>query len=410
MGVSLPPTDPKLIYLVAPAGNPNYGDEFILRAWLRYLARVRPDTEVVVDCHTPGQAAVLLKRWHPRVTFVDTVWRICFETAEQPAEQMVDLAADVLDNPGRLPRIASGVELLARADTVHLVGGGYLNTVWSHHLSLLATASAAVQQFGLRAVATGQGLLPIGDDGRRAWLQKLGSQFALFDVRDRPSHDALADTACQVTHTGDDAWLGATEDCVYDESSPAAARDFVFCLQSDLMDDFDGGRGIDGLVESTSRLVQRWQLRGPDVAFVEALPGADRQVYDRVADQLPGALFVPFTELWNRGVPARAGQTWVSTRFHLHLLAAAAGAGGVALAGRTDYYPIKHQSLLAAGSRWQLGDTGALPEHPPTAGGFPADAVARLSAGKLALAAQLYPPAPTRIHRAAKAIRGLSRR
>ena len=410
MGVSLPPTDPKLIYLVAPAGNPNFGDEFILRSWLRHLARTRPDTDVVVDCHTPGQAAVLLARSHPRVTFVDTVWRICFETAEQPADTAVDFAADVLDNPGRLPRIVSGIELLARADTVHLVGGGYLNTVWSHHLSLLATASAAVQRYGVRAVATGQGLLPAGDDGRRAWLRKLGSHFTLFDVRDRPSLEALADTACQVTHTGDDAWLGVADEGVYDETSPTVARDFVFCLQSDLMDDFDGGRGIDALTEAVTQVVRDWRLRGEDVAFVEALPGADRQVYDRVADQLPGALFVPFTELWNRGVPARAGQTWVSTRFHLHLLAAAAGASGVAVAGRTDYYPIKHESLRDAGSRWPLSTTAVLPQQPPTDGGFTEAAVAQLRTDKLALAAALYPPAPTRIHRATKAIRELSRR
>jgi polysaccharide pyruvyl transferase WcaK-like protein len=36
------------VYLVAPSGNPNYGDEFILRAWLSYLARVRPEADVVV--------------------------------------------------------------------------------------------------------------------------------------------------------------------------------------------------------------------------------------------------------------------------------------------------------------------------------------------------------------------------
>ena len=65
--------DREMVYLVAPSGNPNYGDEFILRAWLRYLARVRPDADVVVDCHTPGQAAVLLRRCHPRLTFVCTV-------------------------------------------------------------------------------------------------------------------------------------------------------------------------------------------------------------------------------------------------------------------------------------------------------------------------------------------------
>ena len=114
----------KIVYLVAPGGNPNYGDEFILRAWLRYLARVRPNADVVVDCHTPGQASVLLRAWHPRAVFVDTIWRICFQTAHLPAAEAIALAAEVVHDPGRMPRIASGIELLARADIVHVVGGG----------------------------------------------------------------------------------------------------------------------------------------------------------------------------------------------------------------------------------------------------------------------------------------------
>jgi hypothetical protein len=82
----------EIVYLVAPSGNPNYGDEFILRAWLRYLARVRPEADVVVDCHTPGQAAVLLRAWHPRVTLVDTIWRICFDTAHLPPTEAIAVA------------------------------------------------------------------------------------------------------------------------------------------------------------------------------------------------------------------------------------------------------------------------------------------------------------------------------
>jgi polysaccharide pyruvyl transferase WcaK-like protein len=197
----------EIVYLVAPGGNPNYGDEFILRAWLRYLARVRPDADVVVDCHTPGQAAVLLRAWHPRVMVVDTIWRICFQTADLPAAEAIAVAAEVVHDPGRMPRIVSGIELLARADLVHLVGGGYINAVWSHHLALLATATAAAQRSGGHAVATGQGLVPVGDPQRFPILRELQSQFSLFDVRDDPSYQAIAGSAGRGSFTGDDAWL-----------------------------------------------------------------------------------------------------------------------------------------------------------------------------------------------------------
>jgi polysaccharide pyruvyl transferase WcaK-like protein len=387
-------TEHEIVYLVAPSGNPNYGDEFILRAWLRYLARVRPEADVVVDCHTPGQAAVLLRAWHPRVTFVDTIWRICFETAHLPPTEAIAVAASVVHDPGRMPRIVSGIELLARADTVHLVGGGYVNAVWSHHLALLAAANAAVDRSGGIAVATGQGLVPVGDPDRSSLLRDLQERFSLFDVRDGPSYGAITRSGGQQSFTGDDAWLGIGDEGVYDTASEAARRSFVFCLQSDLMDDFAGGQGTEGLTNAIARLIVQWNLDGEDVAVVEGMPGADRIVFDRVAHLLRGVVFVPFTDVWNRGLPARAGQTWVSTRFHPHLLAAATGASGLALSGRSDYYPIKHQSLVEAGSRWQVSDSSELPSKPVRDGGFTAGSVEQLRRRKSTLAAQLYPSTP----------------
>lgn len=405
------PADREIIYLVAPGGNPNYGDEFILRAWLRHLARVRPDADVIVDCHTPGQASVLLRRWHPRVSFVDTVWRVCFDTTGLPPADAVAAAEESVRNPGRIPRIASGIDLLTRAGTVHLVGGGYINAVWAHHLALLATVAAAVEHSGGRAIATGQGLLPVGDDNRLEVLRTLAARFTMFDVRDSPSRSVIAGAGGAHTFTGDDAWLGIGNAGVYDTESPAAQRPYVFCLQSDLMEDFADGQGTTGLAQAITALIERWALRGEDVAVVEGIPGPDRIIFDQIAHLLPGVIFVPFTELWLRGLPARAGQVWVSTRFHPHLLAAATGASGIALSGRTDYYPIKHQSLIESGSRWQLSDSSDLAPTPPDAGGFTDAEVHALRQRKSELAADIYPPAPQSVlRRAAAALRRAGRR
>ncbi|WP_206613663.1 polysaccharide pyruvyl transferase family protein [Mycolicibacterium elephantis] len=400
----------ELIYLVAPGGNPNYGDEFILRAWLRHLAVVRPHADVVVDCHTPGQAAVLLQGSHPRMTFVDTIWRICFETAPLAPSEAAAVAQDVINNPGRMPRIVSGIELLARAHTVHLVGGGYINTVWPHHVALLAAAAAAADRSGGRALATGQGLVPVGESERLNLLRELQSRFAVFDVRDARSAESLAGSSGSYTFTGDDAWLGIGEDGVYDTTSEAARRSMVFCLQSDLMDDFADGQGIDGLASAIAGLIENWGVAGHDVAVVEGIPGADRIVYDRVAHLLPGAVFVPFTTVWNDGLPANADQMWVSTRFHPHLLAAAIGASGLALSGRADYYPNKHQSLIEAGSRWQVADSAALPPSPIRNGGFSPDAVMLHRGRKAALAAEIYPPQRSAMRWARNSLRLTMRR
>jgi hypothetical protein len=161
------------------------------------------------------------------------------------------------------------------------------------------------------------------------------------------------------------------------------------------MEDFADGQGAEGLAAAIARLIEQWNIRGDDVAVVEGIPGSDRIVFDRIAHLLRGVVFVPFTEVWSRGLPARAGQTWVSTRFHPHLLAAAAGASGLALSGRRDYYPVKHRSLVDAGSRWRLADSSDLPSTPVRDGGFSTEAVGRLRQGKATLAAQIYPTAPS---------------
>lgn len=388
--------DRELVYLIAPGGAPNYGDEYILRAWLRHLARTRPDATVVVDCHTPGQAAILLSGCHPRAMFVDTVWRICDQTSALSPTEAIALAGDVVGDPGRMPKLVTGVELLGRADVVHLVGGGYINMVWSHHLALLATAAAAGVVSGGRVVATGLGLLPVGDDERLSLLRGLQASFSIFDVRDALSYRAIAGSGGTISFTGDDAWLGIADDDVYNTESEAARRPYVLCLQSDLMDDFGGGLGTDGLTTAITALIEQWKISGEEVAAVEGIPGSDRVIFDRIAHLLPGAAFATFTDVWRHGLPARSGQTWVSTRFHPHLLAAATGASGLALAGRRDYYPIKHQSLIDSGSHWQIADSLAnLPSEPVRDGGFTPDDVDVLRRRKSTLAGQIYPPIPS---------------
>lgn len=42
------------IYLISIGGYPNYGDEFITAAWLRFLAKSRPEAEVWLDTRYPG--------------------------------------------------------------------------------------------------------------------------------------------------------------------------------------------------------------------------------------------------------------------------------------------------------------------------------------------------------------------
>lgn len=407
------------VYLLAPAGHPNYGDELILRLWLRSLHRLWPHARVVVDCHTPGQAAVLHRDTHPDLTVTDTVWRLVAEAGgDRPAtaERAVEFVRRALRDRGTRPGLSDGIDLLLSADVVHVVGGGFVNTRWPHHLGVLAAAGSCAELSGARVVATGQGLCPAPASPVLADALR---GFSLVTVRDRASLTVLedagvTDAGTEVRLVGDDAWLAGSPLTAPEPpdlrphycTDPELARDVVVCLQSDFGE-------VEALVEVAGRILRRWRVTGDRITVIEGIPGADRVVWDRLvaADGGAGpsagwdrARFVPFTELWARGLPARPGQRWLTTRFHPHLMAAAAGAGGVAVAIGPDYYGVKHDSLVAAGSPWPVvasapppGDQGgsAAPVEPavpePSASGLPDTVSAARVPAAEELARRIYP-------------------
>ncbi|MCE0768329.1 polysaccharide pyruvyl transferase family protein [Pseudonocardia kujensis] len=365
-----------LYHLVGTAGYPNYGDELIAAGWLRHLARTAPEADVWLDCPSPGTAAVLLDGLHPRARFTDTVWRLCHAAPEGGPWETAAWVRDAVADPGLAARWVAGVELLRRADVVHVIGGGYVNGIWPRHAGVLAGAVAAVEHSGGRAVATGQGLTPAAD-GAGPLLRSLLERFALVEVRD----DASAHLLDRPDTLGlDDAFLPVAA-----VPTRADAPRVVLCLQSDLSD-----RPAEALATFVLDALRRWEADPKEVALVEGIPGQDRVVWALLEHALPGARFVPFDAVWRDGLPVAADQTWISTRFHPHLVAAAAGAGGVAVSLNGDYYPTKHRSLTALGSGWDLvTDLDATPER-PTPGGFPADVLAGLRDRKAALADRVY--------------------
>lgn len=384
--------DTPLLYLIAPAGIPNFGDELIARSWIRHIARRHPRARVVLDCHTPGTAAVLLRDEHPGLLVVDTVWRIANSQQHVPIMQAIRHMRAAVTDPGLEPHLASGLRLLQQATVVHVLGGGYINAMWPHNLLVLEAARAAADVGGARTAATGQGLLPVPAP-TSPWvtaLAEIAGDLDLVDVRDAGSAHLLHGLRRPASHSGDDAWLTHGQSTSVYAPRDKASRRWMFVVQSDLVGDdtTSSATATDHIDDALRELISRWGIRGDDCAFVEGIPRTDRHTFDRLAPLLPGAQFISFEELWDTGLPARPGQVWISSRFHFHLLAGAAGAAGVHLPGRSDYYPIKHTSLVDAGSRWiALRDTGA---EPPSAPGFDPETVSRLHAAKRAVADAVY--------------------
>ncbi len=365
------------IYLVGSSGYPNYGDELIAASWLRYLARTEPDAEVWLDSPNPGGVELLMGHLHPNLRVTDTLFRVLWAATSDDVEEVAEYAAQAARQPGfGSPHRAAGIELLHTVDLFHVIGGGYINAIWPRHIALLAAGNVLAQEHGVRAVATGLGLLPSAASGDL--LDRVTSHYAVVDVRDKESADLLS--GANARQTGDDAFLDLGE-TVYDQrESPST----MMCFQSDQLD-----CTVEDLAASAIRTAKAWGLRGDKVGYVEAIPGQDRVVFEMIEPELPGIRFYPFTEIWREGLPARRGQRWLTTRFHLHLVAAAAGAWGVVFPTKAGYYDVKHQSLLERGSRWTLGTPGeAAPEAHGEAGFGPAlDGLTEL---KRSLAQEIY--------------------
>jgi polysaccharide pyruvyl transferase WcaK-like protein len=370
------------IYLVASGGNPNYGDELIVASWLRFLANVRPEATVWLDCPQPGTSSSLFSGIHPHFRSTNTLWRSCFEAPDQSAQGVWDYVENLVTHGGS-PMYDVGLMTLGQANSVHLLGGGYVNGVWPDHVGLVSGMLATAKLSGCRLFGTGLGLLPLPDNA--AQLKDAFGTFDSVSVRDEGSAAAIG-----VEVGLDDVFLGLPYELERSRSSEAQARakDVMLCIQSDMTDEETFSR----LRDKLRVVVEKALGKGQSVGYVEAIPGSDRRMFDALEGLIPEQNFVPFVHVWRDGLPVRAGQSWYTTRFHPHMVAAASGATGVAIGILDDYYDVKHQSLLDLGTGWTYSSASAddaLPE-PSGDSGFKTRAF-DLAARKRTESLSLYP-------------------
>lgn len=336
------PAPRERIHLVSWAGFPNYGDELIAERWLRFLAEARPEAEVWLDTRFPGMTASLLGDLHPHLRATDVLFRTLDAVLRDPSRSIEELVAD-----HGSPAFDLALQDLGRADTLHVLGGGFLHSHWPEHALLLDALREVSRRSGARLLATGQGLMPAGPAHFEG--------FAHVSVRDAPSAEHLG-----IAQGVDDAYLlprGEREAARYARRSRHAGgspAEVMVCIQDDLQDEGSFDRHVELAREALGRLdVPRERVR-----YVEAIPGADHPGYVAVRDLVAEDGFVPFADLWRDGLKMGPHQLWITTRFHHHLMASLHGARGMALAGRAGYYDVKHRSIAELGSRWAVVPAG----------------------------------------------------
>ncbi|WP_251453253.1 polysaccharide pyruvyl transferase family protein [Microbacterium sp. Marseille-Q6648] len=361
----------KPIYLISTAGHPNYGDEVIARAWLDHLALRHPHRDVWLDCPHPGRASHLFAGTHPRLRVTNTLWELAMGSATHDPITDDDRVRTLVRDLGS-PRFDAGLLALRDVESVHLLGGGYLNALWQDNLGLVSAVLELRESFGVRLIATGQGLMPL-TDAQSTWLRRGLSSFDDLEVR-----DAESAVVAQTDVGLDDAFLALALPRPLFDASPAPER--MVLVQGDL-------RAWDD--EEARAAIRAHAAGSREIGLVEAIPPDDVRYAGASGT---GERVYAFGHIWHDGLPASAGQKWLTSRFHAHLLAAAAGAAGLVVEGAKGYYDVKHASLLALGTGWTrihagddvtADDASANPDFPARA--------KDLAARKLALADRLYP-------------------
>ena len=159
-------------------------------------------------------------------------------------------------------------------------------------------------------------------------------------------------------------------------------------LQKDFNED-----QVDKLFEKAVRMIKSLDNYSRDtvIGVAEAYPSQDYWVLPRLKKVLPNPIkFYSFQQLWQEGFPAGENVTWITTRFHYHLIGSGYGSKGVVLGSGSKYYNVKHRSLLSAGTGWTLsGLDDALIQ--PTNNSEWEYNVKLLSERKVKLARLLYP-------------------
>jgi hypothetical protein len=236
-----------------------------------------------------------------------------------------------------------------------------MNSLAPWACGLLAGVVAAGEESGTRTGLTGAGICPQNPEVLSP-LRDLASRLTVADVRDDPSAEQLALDG--LSASADDVFLELhTSYFRWADNAPKV----MVSAQSDIVPGFKFSADAEMVSEFVLRTLRSWGAAADDVGFIECFRGTDHQVYDMVREQLPGARFYSLDDILDNGLPVREGQSWISTRFHSHLMAASAGLGGVAVSVRSDYYDIKHGSLIERGSRWRFAALDSVPGRPAAA-------------------------------------------
>ena len=275
----------RIIYLVGSSGHPNFGDEFIAAAWLKYLAVARPDADVWLDSPQPGMAQVLFEGMHPRLRVTNTLWRLVHDNAELPAEVAAKNIRERVAGFGT-PAYDLGILKLREAGSCISSAAATSMTPGRTTPASSSACAPSVKLTGAKLYATGQGLMPA--------LLRPPPKLPCSGV----SITLTPGTRPAPTHTG---WNWAWTTRSWASPGKSARNDAPRRAVRLHPERHGGSRTLPGRRRTgTHRGAKPPAAEGVKAYYVEAIPGVDHAAYERLADLIPETRFIPFSQRLDR--------------------------------------------------------------------------------------------------------------
>ena len=325
-------------YLIGAIGGPNFGDEAILKIWTLYY-RTQFEGRLICDgfrnpCLTFDLGSdVLSAPLHLSIWQALTDLKTIYSNKGSITFEDIDLVLKPFEE--------------TNIESIHFVGGGYINALWPINYALLGLARFAGWKLKVPVIATGQGLLPALQTEHDE-LRTLFGSLEKIDTREQYSEEVSGSPTC----TGDDAILYfAGDESVY---SFHYSQPFIgLSLQNHL---FSGLSVIGGFFTDEALTAMKKAGFGKILIF-EAAPEdihqLDRSFLEKAYRYGIYVEFVSTFSMLEKGLPYHPDSFVFTSRYHVHFFYSMMGIGGVALY-ENDYYKIKHAGITAMGSLWPV--------------------------------------------------------
>ena len=205
----------KRIALIGAIANPNIGDEAILEANLQKIKKMYGDNCKVYVFTKDSSYTAMYNSLTTSIVPVDYLHRITkacqynIENLEKELSQILKFSDS--DGPDNfLYKILH--DIFKEIDILHIIGGGYLNSLWPDMLYEILIATQLAQKYEKKSILTGISIYPLKKEHHHIF-QRICNAAEFIDFRD----DSY--TELSFIHKNDLKYTKTLDDAIYLESN-----------------------------------------------------------------------------------------------------------------------------------------------------------------------------------------------